>query len=67
MGAVGYNSDTGCVYAFTFNGTGWSNATQLTVPSLPASSYLGYSLAMSADGLWIVAGAPNEPAIAGGM
>ena len=58
--AIGGNSKQGAAYVFVKSGS-WTNATQtakLTAADGAASNQLGYSVAVSADGSTIVAGAP---------
>ena len=57
---VGANAKAGAVYVFTRPASGWANATEtakLTASDGGAGDQLGQSLALSADGTTIVAGA----------
>lgn len=55
-------ADGGCGYVFVRTGTSWSNNGKLYAIDREASENLGYSVAVSADGSTIIAGAPYDDA-----
>ena len=60
--ANGQGSQNGVVYVFTESGSKWSQAAELSIVNDPAENYqesLGWSVAVSADGSTVVAGAPT--------
>lgn len=59
---IATTSAPGAVYVFTKPASGWTSMTQvakLTASDGGSNDYVGYSVAISADGKTIVAGAPN--------
>ena len=61
-GAPVHTDQQGAVYVFTNSGSKWSQAAKLTVSSGAANfqEFLGWSVALSADGSTLVSGAPNQ-------
>ncbi|MFN3436891.1 MAG: beta strand repeat-containing protein [Acidovorax sp.] len=55
------NTDAGAVYVFTRSGTTWGQQAYLKSGNAGYSSYLGWSVTLSADGNTLAAGAINDP------
>jgi len=60
MGAKGSDNNVGAVFIYTRSGSTWSQQTKLTGSGMSASSALGTSVAMSADGNTVVSGASGD-------
>lgn len=58
-------SGQGGLYAYTLSGTTWENPVALPVTGVASSSFVGGSIAISADSSVVVAGGPNANSSAG--
>ncbi len=63
--SVGSNAEQGAAYVFSNSASGWAPAKKLTASGGAADDLLGLSVAMSADGSTVVAGAPSVGSAAG--
>ena len=57
---IGLNADRGSIVIYDFASSVWDETTTLTAASGTAGDGLGASVAMSDDGAYVVAGAPND-------